>query len=422
MSFHVEKEQIHLYFVNKYHTNCTLFILVFTYILYMTQHNNYKEKNNHIIDEIAQTKNLAENTIKNHANTLNQYSVFHQMSMQELLDEADEEEEKQIRMKRRKIKNRILSFRQHLLKEGKTPLTINTLISIIQATYRFYEIETPRIPHIRNTTHETIDDIPSREHIRKALESTNNIGLQALILFMSSSGTSRNEALSITIQDFIDATREYHNEISIENVMDVLEQQEVVVPTFQLYRKKTHYPYITFCSPEATQKILMYLRHRTNKYSWQPGIKTISKISLAHEDKLFHFAIRTVNKNFERLNDKLGWGYKRNNRRFFHPHALRKFFATELLKSDMDAMTIDFLSGRRISSTHEAYFKADPARLKQKYMNFMNNLMIREEITYHDVTSNELQELEYYREKEKANDEKIRRLEEMINRYISLSE
>lgn len=381
----------------------------------MKEMTYYKEKNKTIIEELKQTKDLAKNTVNTYNTAINQYCTHHQMTMQELLDEADQEEENGIRMKKRKIKKRILSFRQSLIDQQRQPLTINTHISRIQSTYRFYEIETPPIPNVRNTQHELIEDIPTKKHIKTALETTNNLALQALILFMSSSGSSRNEALSITIEDFINATKEYHHEVTIQNVINTLEKQSDIVPTFQLYRKKTHYPYITFCTPEATQKIVLYLKHRINKEYHQAGMLT-EKQPLTNQSKLFHFNQRVVNKNFERLNDKLGWGSK-GTRRFFHPHALRKFFATELLKSDMDPMTIDFLSGRTISKTHQAYFKADPQKLKQKYMSFMNNLMINEEITYRDITSHELQELEYYREKEKEMDEKIQKLEQILQEY-----
>ena len=35
--------------------------------------------------------------------------------------------------------------------------------------------------------------------------------MKAIILFISSSGCARQETLNITIQDFIEATHEYHN-------------------------------------------------------------------------------------------------------------------------------------------------------------------------------------------------------------------
>lgn len=390
----------------------------------MTQHNTtyYKKINKQIINEIAQTKNLAKTTIYSYHTALDKYSTYHQLSIQELLAEADQEEEEGIRLKRRKIKQRLLTFRAHLQEQGKQPLTINTQMSKILSTYNFYEIETPHIPRLQNTTHELIEDIPTKKHIRTALEATGNLGLQALILFLSSSGTSRNEALSITIQDFIDATREYHHETTLPNVIRSLENKDYVVPMFQLYRKKTHYPYITFCSPEATQKIVLYLRHRLSLHGEQYGLmKFPEHIHINYEDKLFPISKETVNKNFSRLNDKLGWGNK-GTRRFFHPHALRKYFATELLKHDLDSITIDFLSGRKINQTHEAYFKADPRKLKEKYMQFMSNLMIYEEVYVRDITTPELHELEYYREKIAEQDVQMRKIEQMIQKYKQLIE
>lgn len=388
-----------------------------------TQHNttNYKEQNRHIVDEISITKDLAKNTTIGYITALNLYSQYHQLPMQELLNEADAEEEEGIRLKRRKIKQRLLNFRQHLIEQGRQPLTINTHVGKIRSTYRFYEIETPLIPNVKNMTHELIEDIPTKEHIKTVLDTTNNIGLQALILFMSSSGTSRNESLSITIQDFITATKDYHHETSIENTVKVLEKQDNIVPTFQLYRKKTRYPYITFCTPEATKKILTYLKHRINREYYKAGIRPDNNHTVNPEDKLFHFHPRVVNTSFERLNDKLGWGSK-GNHRFFHTHALRKFFATELIKTDMDSMTIDFLSGRKISRTHEAYFKADPQRLKQKYMQFMPQLFISEKVNVRDVTTKELRELEHYRERERKRDEKIRAMERLLLEYTGMSE
>ena len=384
-----------------------------------TQQKNkkyYEKENQHIVEEIRITKDLTQETTKGYRVALSQYSEYHQQTIQELLDEADNEEEQHIRMKRRKIKHRIISFRQHLLQQGKKPSTINTHTSRIKATYRFYEIELPDIPKLKSNTHETIEDLPTKKHIRKALQNTNNLGLKALILFMSSSGTARQEASSITVQDFINATSQYHNEVNIKNVVQILENKDNIVPTFHIVRQKTQYPYITFCSPEATQAILLYLKHRIHPTTYYLRITE----PLTPDSKLFHFALESINKHFQRLNDKLGWGWK-GTRRFFHPHALRKFFATELLKTDMDSMTIDFLSGRTISSTHQAYFKADPKRLKQKYMQFMNQLLINEKIVYKDVKSYELEELEQYRAKENELNERLRNVERMFEDWKRFS-
>ena len=55
------------------------------------------------------------------------------------------------------------------------------------------------------------------EIIKDAINITNPI-MQAIILFISSSGCARQETLNITIQDFIDATREYHDSDDIYEI------------------------------------------------------------------------------------------------------------------------------------------------------------------------------------------------------------
>lgn len=65
-------------------------------------------------------RNIKPATIKNYSLSLRNYMNHTGLTLQELIDEADEEEDKQIRMKRRQIKNRLLSFRNHLIQEGQT--------------------------------------------------------------------------------------------------------------------------------------------------------------------------------------------------------------------------------------------------------------------------------------------------------------
>ena len=83
--------------------------------------------------------------------------------------------------------------------------------------------------------------------------------MTAIILFMSSSGAARTEMLSLSIQDFIDSTRLYHNSNDIYEILDILKEREDVVPTWKVHRQKTDKWYYTFCSPEANREIINYL-------------------------------------------------------------------------------------------------------------------------------------------------------------------
>ncbi|PAV07557.1 tyrosine-type recombinase/integrase [Methanosphaera cuniculi] len=317
--------------------------------------------NEEILNEYFMERNLGKKTRKSKRGVLNKYSRFNKMTLQELLDEADIEEEQGIRMKKRKIKQRINNFKKYLIKNELSSTTINTQLTIIKSFYRHYDIEIPNIISIKKEVHETIKDIPTKKDIKNVLESTNNLKHKAIILFMFSSGCARNEVSNITIGDFIEATKDYHDETNIKKVIEVLENKNYIVPTFQIVRKKTNTPYFTFCTPEATNAIIRYLKG---------NLRCMDK-----ESPLFGMDVGGIGGMFIRLNDKLNLGWKKN-RRFFHSHSLRKAFATTLYNSNLDPMTIDFLSGRSIDSTHDAYFKADPEKLKNKYMYFMDKLTV----------------------------------------------
>lgn len=366
--------------------------------------NSYTKEINEIVAEIATLKNYKKSTTTRYKLVLTAYCNFNDMPLSALLNEADLEEEKGVRMKRRKIKKRLLSYREHIQNQGKQVSTINKELSTLLSFYRSQEIEVPRIPQLMNVTHENIHDIPTKKQIQQVLQNTNSLLMQSVILFMASSGCARKEVLSLTIQDFINATEEYHHETEIKQVLQKIKGKYNIIPTFYLIRAKTNYPYFCFCSNEAVQKIVLYLEQRIRNGEQLTG-----------DAQLFNVKPSSITMGFERLNDKMGWG-RVNTHRFFHPHVLRKFFATELLKSDLDSMTIDFLSGRRINSTQEAYFKADPRRLKNKYLHVVEAVTFFENVTYISITSKEKEELELLRRSSKEQERRLTELEQLIRK------
>ena len=199
-------------------------------------------------------------------------------------------------------------------------------------------------------------DIPTKEHIAKALDVV-SIDLKAIILFMSSSGTAKAETLSLTVEDFINATLEFHDGGSLKSILEILSQKDDIVPTFYLKRVKTEKYYYTFCSPEATSAIVKYLKTRK-------GLKL--------NDFLFEFTDSLLMARFQEINDKFGWGYK-GKYRFFRTHSLRKFHASNI---GLGAEYVDALQGRRKNEVHEAYIKTNPQRLKEIYSSAMKNVMI----------------------------------------------
>lgn len=142
-------------------------------------------KDEEYIHEIQQLRNIKDISTKKYEEDLRFYKEYTGMTIEELLNEADNEEDQRIRMRKRKIKQHLLGFQQHQIDLNLQPSTIQTRMSRIKAFYRTYDIEVPQIkpPKIEKT--ETINDIPTIEHIRKAA-STNNLKHRAIILFMVS--------------------------------------------------------------------------------------------------------------------------------------------------------------------------------------------------------------------------------------------
>ena len=64
--------------------------------------------------------------MKGYISTLKRYTSFHNMTIDELLNEAYADEEKRILLKNRRIKNRLLDYRTHLISLDMSHNTVKT--------------------------------------------------------------------------------------------------------------------------------------------------------------------------------------------------------------------------------------------------------------------------------------------------------
>ena len=298
-----------------------------------------------LIKQYSSDKNIKASTMEGYTSAIRKYERFHSKSIEELIAEAKGEE--MLPLNERKIKKYLIDFRKYLIKSDLSSRSAKTYFSKIEAFYRFHDIEIPNIPSIKYNQEYQVNynDLPTREHIKRAVEMS-EMGIQAMILFMASSGTAKAETLSLTVNDFIKATDSYHDNDSIADILDSLENKSII-PTFYLKRIKTDKYYYTFCTPEASSYIIKYLKSR-------PKLKKSSK--------LFDYSSSAVTGKFREINDLNGWGFK-GKYRFFRPHALRKFHASNI---SLSAETVDELQGRGKNEVHDAYIKSKPEALKKK--------------------------------------------------------
>ena len=324
------------------------------------------------IQNIIDIRNISPSTQDIYRIVVTKYTRQNNKSMVELIDEAEKEEEERIRWKKRTLRTRLLKFRSTLYNDYLKN-TAKRYFTCICTIYRHCEIEIGDFPpisekNVKTTRTINYQDLPDEEIIKKAL-SIANIRERAIILFIISSGCGRTEVSNITVQDYINATSEYHNSNNIYEVLNILKDKEDVVPQFEIFRKKTHKYYITFCTPEAANAINVHL---------------VSKEKEIHnEDKLFNISASNMNYVFNVLNDKLALGKKGTYTRL-RPHMLRKFHASRLHNAGMSIDKVDSLQGRSKNKVHTAYFLDDPASLKEEYIRYMDAVMV--EWNYKNLT------------------------------------
>lgn len=334
--------------------------------------------------EFQEERNLSKNTIKQYKATLKQYAEFNGMSLDELIDEADREEEDGIRLKRRTLKSRLVNYRTFII-ERDSKNTITSKMTQVKAFYRHFEIEIPTLPYlsdknIRKEAPITFDDIPTKSIIREALDFSTLL-MKAFILLQVSSGMAKAEALSLSVEQFLTATGKFDENKSIhEMLIDIYSSEELIIPTFCLKRQKVNEYYYTFATAEAVHEICKMLLHRNRS---KP---------LNLDSKLFDISSNYVTLLMSQINDVLGLGQVANRNRF-RSHMLRKFNATALCNGEnsLSEEEVDFIQGRSRGKIRETYLKKNPVELKQKYICAMNNVLINHESS---VVNQQLRELE----------------------------
>ncbi|MBR0370632.1 MAG: site-specific integrase [Methanobrevibacter sp.] len=334
-----------------------------------------------LITYFGNTRNLKKSTLDSYRIYIKEYATYNDMTMVELLDEAEREEEEGKRWKYRSLRKRLLGFRAYLY-EKHAYTTAKSRFSKLLAFYRHFEIEIHPLPPISNKNIDDVvisfKDLPDKEIIKKALKISAPL-MRSIILFMSSSGCARMETLNLTVGDFITATEVYHKSDDIYEALKRMKDNQTIVPLFYLRRQKTNKYYYTCCSPEATVEIINYLLSE-NRY-------------LQPDSPLFKISGQEFIKKFRAINNQLGLGKVGYSSRF-RSHMMRKFHASQLRESGLDMDTIDALQGKSKTQVRKSYFFDNPENIRSEYIKHMDCLTINLDVNSIDIKSPEYIELE----------------------------
>ncbi|QUH24186.1 site-specific integrase [Methanobacterium alkalithermotolerans] len=330
------------------------------------------------IDLWVLRKDLEKSTLKSYLNCLRNFCELIGKTPDELILEADAEEEKGIKLRDRKINLYFLKFKRKLENDGKANGTIKLNIYALKSFYSSLDIQVPNFKTPRG-------DISLEKNYGKLisqfeLQTLINIAAsreRALIYIMALSGMAQAEARRLTIRQFMDAVGEViDKEInSMEELFAEEKKLEEHILTIHLVRKKVNYRYITFIPPEATMQVISYLKERMYGRNQNIRIKDYESPIFVkiNGEPIDRDCIVT---NFRRVGLEAGFKKKKGAYSFWRAHGLRKYFISTIMNKMGDKVLADFLAGHKISDVDRAYWYMDPEDLKKRYIKALKYLSI----------------------------------------------
>lgn len=390
--------------------------------------------------------NVGEDSKRNNLQGLKKYVEFTGMNPDELIEEAEEEEESISKYKNRKIKKYITRFRNHL--EGKDELgeidyslkvySPNTVRLSLHAVYSFYNSHEVTTKPIKGdskalTLTENNKRIEDKGLILKVFRKCSP-KQKAIILAIVSSGLASIDIRNLTLQQYIDGYN-----------------PKTEICTLHLRRHKTEVDFVTFFNKEATRAINDYLDIR--RESKDPTqiidadnsgylfiVDKLDGASFAYLDPEYdakhtecinllrnkkeipkHLQPYLVSREAHRQYSKGGFCKlfrdisERNgiategSHNVFRPHNIRKFFRQTLENKNVNGNLIKMWMGHELGAVDDAYSSYSPMQL-ETYMSVMHLLYIEKQM---DVSSSE----EYIELENKAKQLEIEAENNKVERY-----
>ena len=353
-------------------------------------------------------KNLSENRKRIYNRTFKKVYQITSLTPSQIITIAKQEQKPQIvdnQIVFKEVEDRTITTIQYqlyrkLLDDGLKNESIKTEISTYRAFLNEYDIQLPKMIQIKfnNNLYET-GDLPQKQDILRAINSTNSKRNKALLYFMSSSGIRPVDVRSLRIQDFLKSCEYYlGNDPCLDDLFD--SQYDEMIPCFYFRPQKTEKfgnVCCTFCSNEATRSIIDYLKTR-------PYAKKDEYLFATRDGgKIASTSFVTL---FQRINDK-EFGVNRFGERFFKPKFLRKYFISTCNSHSGDLLKVRLLAGHSISDIDRAYNEININAMRRFYISLLPYLNLHD-TSVKTVKSKEYQDLELKLKKQELENRKLK--------------
>ena len=364
---------------------------------------------------------LSNSTIRNYRQAVHLYEECHGLSMDELIKEALDEQSNHVAEHELKIYERLLYFREDLVKQGRVASGIATYMTRLKTLYKKSRVTIPYIPPMNEISakrNEVIrfEDYLTKDEIKKAIEYL-SLPQKARALAMVSGGLSNDECSHLkTKEHFIDPLYHYHKCDSDEDALKWLAESDNVIWVVCIKRGKTGKPFYAIMNPECVQMTAMAKLEEIKPLRYGKK-KRVLDSRLYPSDKVY-FGVCC-----KRINDGLGMGTAGGRSRF-RPHMLRKFHATavrgnyHLGDNGLSPIEIDELQGRGMTSVQSTYIKSNPKKQKLLYCQVVNNVSLWHKYDYRVVDD----DIELVVVDDEAENKKLKKENEKLKKQLEISQ
>nr|WP_302579089.1 tyrosine-type recombinase/integrase [Methanobrevibacter arboriphilus] len=372
-------DQLFLFF--NYFSYLSLGRLIYLYIFIYDgiQYNIMNIVEDTKLTQLFLRKSLSEKRKSQYETTLKEVYKLTNKTPTKLIIEAKDEEQPYLHngvprirdMEDRRITEYYYNYYDSLRNRELTNSTIDSKLKTFRAFYNEYDVKLPKNINLQITKKIIREgDIPNIDDIRLAVENATTLRNRAIITFMATSGIRSDDVRTFKVSDFTKATKRYHNSDSIEDLLDDRRIKEVI-PCWYFKPSKTSRLgniCMTFNTPEASNFIMTYLKSRND-------LREDDYIFLSqYHDGLEASGVISMYKD---LNDRI-FGKDEEGKRFFHGHAMRKFFRSTVAHNTSDYNKSKILMGHSISKIDLAYEEINEEIMRQFYMPLIPHLSIKE--------------------------------------------
>ena len=303
-----------------------------------------------------------------------------------------------------KIKLYLDTYVNYCKNKGNSNNTIKQNLMLIKAFLKYYNITLPNLEPLKKDTKNW--HLLTKEDFKYIINDS-PILHAALIKFLQSSGMRISDALTLSIGDFMEATKDSHDFVDVNDFIDNAPADMIGQWYFHPQKtRKFEVPCLTFNDPETSNLILQHLRKIKNEYipyaKRKYGVdKVISKTdALFGSQKSMYVEPLSSNptaSQFWQKNKKLReWRISKIKEAIangeiaaedfdkevakiprFHAHACRKFFETTISRNCGDLRICTLMEGHVSPvATDSSYIKQEVNDVKEVYMSAIDDLSL----------------------------------------------